>query len=183
MGCGHMQDHKRREGIGIDLQRGRCDIIADIQFTPFREDAFNKIYARNVLEHIPVPFYPALQELNRVLAKNGKLSITIPVYHNSSLDMLIKFILGFPLMSYRTVKRLLKLNKNKQKRGFLHANKVRPENIAKIFTVSKVEQIYTKYPFFHFNLAIPFVQYVYASSKKTRNAWSQAGQNSGLLDS
>ncbi len=55
IGCGHLSTHRRREGIGIDLHRGTCHVVADAHYLPFRTGYFSKIFARNILEHLEDP--------------------------------------------------------------------------------------------------------------------------------
>jgi SAM-dependent methyltransferase len=46
---------------------------------PFKDEQFSEIYADNVLEHLE-NFIPIMQELHRILKKNGKLFIKVPHY-------------------------------------------------------------------------------------------------------
>jgi len=140
IGCGTLKGSKRYGGIGIDLHKGYCDIVADAHHLPFVDDAFSKVYARAVLEHLDKPFL-ALNEIKRVLSENGVVSISIPVYHNPPIDELLNFILGFPMRSFATVKRLTSMHKYKNVRGLWHKNRIRPEHIARVFLIKKVVKV------------------------------------------
>lgn len=146
VGCGYLSDHKRREGVGLDLQRGTCDVVGDVQCLPFRDDVFGFVYARNILEHLDDPLR-ALRELRRVMRSNGKISIAFPIHHNLCVDEMSKLLAGFPLRLYRSVKRLVRWRRNKGNIGFLHKNNVKPKHIARFFVMLKVEHIYSIHPF------------------------------------
>ncbi len=134
VGCGYLRDHKRREGIGIDLHRGTCDIVADAHYLPFRPSTFKKIYARNVLEHMSNPIV-VLRELKSILEANGVASITIPIHHNPCMDEIIKFLVEFPFRIPITLKRLWRLRKHRYELGGLHENRIEPKHIAQLFSV------------------------------------------------
>jgi SAM-dependent methyltransferase len=144
VGCGYLSDHKRREGIGIDLHRGTCDIVADTHHLPFQPSTFKKIYAYNILEHLNNPMV-ALKELNRVLKANGVMSITIPIHHNPCQDEIIKFLVGFPFRIPITLKRLLRWRKYRRERGFTHKNRIEPKHIAQLFSALRCFSIYPKH--------------------------------------
>lgn len=144
VGCGYLSDHKRREGIGIDLHRGTCDIVADVHHLPFRQSTFKKIYARNILEHLNNPMV-ALKELKRVLKANGVVSITLPIHHNPCQDEIIKFLVEFPFRIPITLKRLRRWRKHRYKPGLFHKNRIKPKHIARLFTVLRCFPIYPKH--------------------------------------
>lgn len=144
VGCGHLRDHQRREGIGIDLHRGTCDIVADTHHLPFRPSTFKKIYARNVLEHMNNPIV-ALKELKRTLKTDGVVSITIPIHHNPCLDEIIKFLVEFPFRVPITLKRLWRWRKHRHELGSLHENRIKPNHIARLFTVLRCTSIFPRH--------------------------------------
>lgn len=133
-GCGSSKTERRRKGIGVDLHKGTCDIVADLENLPFRSNVFSFVYARNVLEHLSNPI-KGLLELKRVMKSNAKISITIPVHHNLCMDELIKFVVNFPLRTPRTVKRLINWRRHKGEKGFLHQNRICIKEISKVFYV------------------------------------------------
>jgi len=141
VGCGYLPDHKRRRGIGVDLHRGTCDIIADTHHLPFQQSTFKKIYARNILEHLNTPMV-ALKELKRVLKPNGVLSITIPIHHNPCRDEIIKFLVEFPFRIPITLKRLRRWRKHRREPGFFHKNRIKPKHIVQLFRVLHCFSVY-----------------------------------------
>jgi len=146
-GCGCTLGTKRRKGIGVDLHRGSCDIIADIEQLPFRSGSFAFIFARNVLEHLSDPVR-CLRELERVMVVGASLSITIPIHHNAKIDELLKFVLGFPFQTYTTLKRLYFWKQCGALRGAAHRNRIEARDIAAVFTVDRVFPIYEVHAWF-----------------------------------
>lgn len=85
-------------GCGGDYIKGACnadvnpavdpDILLDVSerpWEPFPDDAFNRIEAHHVVEHLedPAAFFA---EAARVLTSNGELVITIPIGINARTD-------------------------------------------------------------------------------------------------
>lgn len=64
---------ERLEGAGIHLKY--CNILKET--LPFDDDSFDVIFSLEVLEHLSVP-KKSLQEIRRVLRKDGYLVITTP---------------------------------------------------------------------------------------------------------
>jgi SAM-dependent methyltransferase len=60
-----------------DLFDKTADIKVDIQDTRFSDESWSLILCNHILEHVP-DYKKALGELNRILAKDGILEITIP---------------------------------------------------------------------------------------------------------
>lgn len=148
VGCGYLKSHKRRNGIGIDLNKGCCDIIADINHLPFRDAIFSFIYARNVLEHLDNPFV-GLGELQRVMKKHGGISITIPIHANLFHDELLKIIFAFPFRLVVTVHRLIRWRKHSRDKGFWHKNNIKPQQIAQFFSIKNLCLVSTKHELSH----------------------------------
>lgn len=182
VGCGHLRDHKRRKGIGIDLHRGTCDIVADAHHLPFRPSTFKKIYARNILEHMTNPM-AALEELKRVLMVNGEMSITLPIYHNLCTDELIRFLVEFPFRIPITLKRLWRWRKHRYELGFSHKNRIGPRHVARFFTVLRCFPLYQRHSLLRIKKGkllrpfgvqwlptLPDIQYIYVCkpSKETK---------------
>lgn len=155
VGCGYLPDHKRRYGIGIDLQHGTCDVIGDVQCLPFKDEIFSFVYARNILEHLDEPI-KTLKELRRVMQPNAKISITIPVYHNHCVEEMLKLVFGFPFRLIRTVKRLLRWRKHRFDNGFWHKNRIEVKHITRFFLVKRFEPIYE-------NISLIKIPYQFAS--------------------
>ena len=143
-GCGYLPYQAKREGIGIDLQRGRCDLVGDIQHLPFRSEVFDKVYARNILEHLDNPI-EGLNELKRVMTKGAKISITIPIHHNPCVDELIKFIFNFPFRIPKTLGRLMHWKRAWKNLGSLHKNRITINEVSKFFQVIRYGSIHPNY--------------------------------------
>lgn len=69
---------------GVDIQESghnhlnsKIDVFYDGKKLPFNDNSFDSIFASEVLEHV-YNIDEILNELNRVLKKNGKMLITIP---------------------------------------------------------------------------------------------------------
>lgn len=61
--------------IRLDIYRSpTVDLVADAELLPFRDNSFNLVYSRNVLEHLPNPL-SALREQRRVCSKGGKIIV------------------------------------------------------------------------------------------------------------
>jgi len=61
--------------VRLDVYRSQtANIVADAEFLPFRDNSFDLVYSRNVLEHLPNPLN-ALCEQKRVCKEGGRISI------------------------------------------------------------------------------------------------------------
>ena len=89
-------------------------ITANVMKLPFKDGTFNKIICSEVLEHIPED-KSAIEELIRVLSKDGAIGISVPHYMAESICWkLSKDYYGFPgghIRKYKT-KELLDLAKS-----------------------------------------------------------------------
>lgn len=160
VGCGHLSDHKRREGVGLDLEKGVCDVVGDVQHLPFRDSTFSFVYARNILEHLDKPIH-ALKELKRVMKFNAGISITIPIRHNPCVDELFKLAFGFPFRLIRTVRRLRRWRKHRFESGFWHRNRIEGKHIARIFLVLRLEPLHENISLLKIPYPFPSIYYVY----------------------
>ncbi|MCD8038177.1 MAG: class I SAM-dependent methyltransferase [Lachnospiraceae bacterium] len=85
-----LKENKACSCISADIELGRADAVADITNLQFANDTFDYIICNHVLEHI-VDLPKALSELKRVLKKNGKAIVTVPIcweiktYEDSSI--------------------------------------------------------------------------------------------------
>jgi len=88
-------------------------LIANVTKLPFKDGAFNKIICSEVLEHIPED-KRTVEELIRVLSKDGAIGISVPHYLAESICWkLSKDYYGFPgghIRKYKT-RELLELVK------------------------------------------------------------------------
>lgn len=76
------ESYPNSEILGIDINDGRkfkdFDFhIADITKIPFKNEKFDGVACKAVLEHIPNSL-SAIKEMNRILKKNGKIFISVP---------------------------------------------------------------------------------------------------------
>jgi len=86
--CNHLnytsQDFAQYDGKGNDSgfqigewDNSKLDIVSDITSIPVDNESFDAIMCTEVIEHVPDPI-GALNELSRILKKNGFLLITAP---------------------------------------------------------------------------------------------------------
>lgn len=80
LGCG---PNKHKGYIGLDeVKMPGVDIIADLNSRlPFKDNTFDEVMARCVLEHVDDIFF-TVEEIHRILKPGGKLEIYVP-YWNS----------------------------------------------------------------------------------------------------
>ena len=87
--------------VRVDIYRsGTINVLADVEFLPFKSDVFDLVYSQNVLEHLPNPLN-ALREKNRVCKKTGKIILTTD---NASYW-------AFHLLGYHTTSPILRVPK------------------------------------------------------------------------
>lgn len=81
IGCGM----KKFTGcIGVDISPFKgVDVVWDLRICPwpFEDDAFDEIYAYNVLEHLP-DLVQAMQEIHRISKPNSVIHISVPHYRH-----------------------------------------------------------------------------------------------------
>lgn len=73
VGCGHLPRttkwaHRKRGTIGIDIRRGKADILADAQYLPIKDNSFNKVISYFMIEHV-LDVRKAIYEMLRVTTK------------------------------------------------------------------------------------------------------------------
>jgi len=74
LGCGE----SKKGDIRLDIRKtSAVNIIADAHYLPFRNEVFDRIFCIEVLEHLNSPL-KALNEIRRVLNKNGVIIVTVP---------------------------------------------------------------------------------------------------------
>lgn len=84
--------------IRLDIYRSiTINILADAEFLPLKNDVFDLVYSRNVLEHLPNPL-DAIREMKRVCKKTGKIILTTD---NASYW-------AFHLLGYHTTRPILR---------------------------------------------------------------------------
>lgn len=106
VGCGWEKGHIKRGDIGLDLNRGICDLLGDAQYLPFTDGVFDGCYAYALLEHVDNPI-KVLTEIHRVLKPDGWLNILLPTDSRLKLDYITR-ILNFDfkgvLRQYRAIR-------------------------------------------------------------------------------
>lgn len=102
-GNGYLEEKIKNKNIklhGVDISSKCVRAILDkvrgdfrkgrIEKLPFSSNMFNCVLLLDVLEHIsPKNTFKSLQEVNRVMKKNAKLIISVPL--NENLEYLIRF--------------------------------------------------------------------------------------------
>jgi len=70
--------------IGLDkFHVDGADVIADLEYSlPFRDNSFDMVVAKHVLEHI-VNFFSVMEEIFRVLKPNGILKVWVPHFSSA----------------------------------------------------------------------------------------------------
>lgn len=136
IGCGFLQEyHKKREGIGVDIQRGFCDVVADAEHLPFRDEVFEKVLMYALLEHLTHPTR-CLSEARRVGKPNAKYEMTFPLNPQRRINFKHVF-LEFPFSLKRSVKILNELQKDRS--GALsHKSKITPNLIESFLSLEEV---------------------------------------------
>jgi len=91
VGCGYATGHVKKGEIGVDLERGLCDVIASAYYLPFKNNYFEKVIMGHVLEHL-TSCVEALKEAARVLTDEGILQIEVPNPYNFGIfkDILLR---------------------------------------------------------------------------------------------
>lgn len=84
--------------ISIDLDASRLKqcrevepVVGNVLHLPFRDDAFDVIFARAILHHVPESIDECLNEVRRTLKDKGLLLIEDPCYFNPSAYFARKF--------------------------------------------------------------------------------------------
>lgn len=150
IGCGWLKGHTRRGDIGIDIQKGLCDVQCDGQLLPFRDGVFDKVLLHAVLEHLDNPL-KCLKEAARVSKANAKFVIGIPVDPRGYYKSLRGMILGFPFGVLSAIRMKIRARKYSEVRGCLHVNCIQPtdiEIVLKIIKIRKVSSVEAGHPWF-----------------------------------
>jgi len=119
-------------------------IQGDVEHLPFKDSFFDGVISTMVLEHL-FDDYRGLEELNRVLIKNGILIISVPNRGNT-----VTKILNLPIEFFSTFMKLI-LSKNLKRQLPIH-REYDMDSLAKMirnakFTVHKVETFRFSLPY------------------------------------
>lgn len=106
VGCGYIKGvHHKRGEVGLDINRGICDVVGDAENLPFRHGIFEKVYLHAVLEHLDNPIQ-CLRESMRVAKMGAHFEIVIPVETRSYVWNIKHLVFEFPLGILILVKRM-----------------------------------------------------------------------------
>jgi ubiquinone/menaquinone biosynthesis C-methylase UbiE len=147
VGCGFDKTtHQKRGVVGIDLNKGVCDVQADAHQLPFRNDAFTEITMHAVLEHLERPIQ-ALKEARRVARPKAKIKILIPADARYNLLMLKGLIFEFPfsvtriIKAYASKRYFVKKLRIPYERGLRHKTQITPKDISRVLKITKIQEI------------------------------------------
>lgn len=144
---------KPQGDINIDVvPNPHADLLADIQFLPFRDEVWSEVRALAVLEHVDYPFL-AMSEIKRVMKRDGEavLGVPKPFWTNNSFYYLMFFLINLPLTLHPKRLRSLR-NKIRQIRSrdvaLYHKFVVSERDLSRCFKiVEKIEYGDILYPF------------------------------------
>ena len=138
IGCGWNQAFQRKRGtLGIDVKKGFCDIQADAQFLPLKNGIFSKTYLIDILEHLEDPV-KCMKEVNRISKREATIFIRVPIHANASWIDLKRVFVSFP---FGLIDTFISLNRRRtiaRITGERHITSVKPKDIARIFTISRI---------------------------------------------
>jgi len=80
VGCGYSKSHIKKGEIGIDLEKGLCDVQASTYYLPFRNQSFQKVVMSHILEHL-TNISRVFEEIKGVLDRNGIVEVEVPNPH------------------------------------------------------------------------------------------------------
>ena len=107
IGCGEgpqalVYARQYREMVGVDINRNRLErsreamqlfethnymtLVAKVEHMPFRNEAFDKAIAVDIIEHVQSP-HLLCREAHRILNPAGELLITFPAMHDKFNDL------------------------------------------------------------------------------------------------
>ncbi len=149
IGCGWFREaHEKREGIGIDLYKGFCDVVADALNLPFREETFDRILIYGVLEHLDNPM-KCLREGRRVATNGAHFEMRFPVEKRGHVIWLEQLIFEFPFSIRAVIIQLSNHYKIRHLKGARHQNLISPDDVARILKIQKVEVEPSNHSWFH----------------------------------
>jgi SAM-dependent methyltransferase len=144
---------KPQGDINIDVvPNPHADLLADIQYLPFRDEVWLRVQALAVLEHVDKPFL-AMSEIRRIMRKDAEavLGVPKPFWTNNSFYYLMFFIINLPVTLHP--QRLRSLRKkiqqiNSRDVALYHKFRVSENEISRLFLiVEKIEYGDILYPF------------------------------------
>lgn len=148
VGCGFLSIHKKQGVIGMDLRRGLCDVLGDAEQMPFRDAVFDKVYLRDILEHLDDPL-KCLKESLRVAKDGACFEILIPVDARYP-PIFLRLVLEFPFSIPYVLSVLMRIHKYGRLKGSLHINSIQPRQITPFFTKAVVRKKRTIHSWYFF---------------------------------
>lgn len=131
VGCGWVKGVQKKRGeIGIDINRGMCDIVSDAHHLPFREGIFDKILLYSVLEHLDNPL-KCLMETARVAKAGARFEIIIPVETCPFILELGGMLLEFPFGVVAAFNRCWRRHKYRKTGALSRKNSIQSRHIAR----------------------------------------------------
>jgi len=145
IGCGFLdriQNPETKSDVSLDLNLDKSSIhfieklntpiIGDAQNLPFRKEIFYTIFWNAVLEHLPNPIR-ALQDGKRVLRKEGKANIKLPVITNHERRFLQYLFIAFPFSILSVIRHLIRRFKYFRINGVKHLKEIKPSDLKPFF--------------------------------------------------
>jgi SAM-dependent methyltransferase len=139
VGCGWR--HQKRGDVGLDVNRGVCDVVGDAENLPFRDGVFEKVCLYAVLEHLDNPV-KCLRESARVAKVRASFEIVIPVETRCWVWHLKHLVFEFPLGILWVVERMWSEigYRREEALGGRHKTILQPHHIGAFLRIKKVEK-------------------------------------------
>ena len=71
--------------VGVDIRKGACDVLADAEHLPFKDNSFDIVLAYSIIEHVKNP-YLCMKEWLRVAKECVLLWTDYPLTWNAETD-------------------------------------------------------------------------------------------------
>jgi ubiquinone/menaquinone biosynthesis C-methylase UbiE len=141
VGCGFRKGRQKRGNVGLDVNRGVCDVVGDAENLPFREGVFERLYLHAILEHLDNPM-KCLRESVRVAKDGARFEIVIPVETRDWVWHLKHLVFEFPLGILWIVERMWRMTRYRREEdlGGRHKRFVQPHHVSAFLRIKKVEK-------------------------------------------
>jgi len=141
VGCGFSARQKKRGDLGLDINRGLCDVVGDAENLPFRDGVFGKVYLYAILEHLDNPMR-CLRESARVTKDRASFEIVIPVETRGWVGHLKHLVFEFPLGILWIIKGMWWVSRYRKEEVLRqrHRTILQPHHISAILGIKKVEK-------------------------------------------
>lgn len=131
--------------VNIDLARTPyCNLVANAEFLPLRENIADLLLCSQVLEHLDNPTQ-ALKEANRVLKSDGMADIDFPkpFFANQARTRFFRFFLNLPFSMFpRRLKHMRRALKGMRKRDprWYHKCVIKIDDVKKHLDVRQITE-------------------------------------------